>query len=138
MIRLYEAMFIVDSSRAKDDYDKSERVCLECITRHGGEVVKAIKWDDRRLAYVVSGVKRGTYILVHFNSEGDAIAKIERQVQLSEAILRVMITRDEDGIETTTGSVREQAEAATTPTPASTQQEKAPGESPAPVVENAQ
>ena len=59
-------------------------------------------------------------------------------MQLSEAILRVMITRDEDGVETKTGSVREQAEAATTPTPVNAKQEQATGESPAPVVENAQ
>ncbi len=130
MIRLYEAMFIVDSALAKDDYTKSEQACLECITRHGGEVVKAIKWDDRRLAYEINGVKRGTYILVHFNAEGDAIARIERQVQLSEVILRVLITRDEDGIETATGSVREQAEAALAPVAASEAAPQTADESP--------
>ena len=114
MIRLYEAMFIVDSARAKEDYAKAEKACLDCITRHGGEVVKSIKWDDRRLAYEINGVKRGTYILVHFNAEGAAIAQIERQVRLSENILRVLIVRDEDGVETKTGNARERAEAATT------------------------
>ncbi len=102
--KLYEAMFIVDSNKAREDYSKMEEICLSTITRHGGEIVKAVKWDDRRLAYEIEKVKRGTYILVHFNGEGEALAKIDRQVQLNDQILRCLITIDEDGIETETGS----------------------------------
>ncbi len=106
MKKLYEAMFIVDSSKAKDDYEKAEAVCLETITRHGGEIVKSIKWDDRRLCYEIEKCRRGTYILVHFEAEGPVVAKVERQCQLNENILRVLITVDTDGVETVTGDVR--------------------------------
>lgn len=102
--KLYEAMFIVDSNKAREDYQKMEEICLNVITRHGGEIVKAVKWDDRRLAYEIDKVKRGTYILVHFNSEGEALAKIDRQVQLSDQILRCLVTVDEDGVDTETGA----------------------------------
>lgn len=101
---LYEAMFIVDSNKAKENYEKYEALCLDSITRFGGTVLKAVKWDDRRLTYEIGKAKRGTYILVHFNAPGDAIAKIERHVQLSEDILRALVLADEDGIETTTGN----------------------------------
>ncbi len=118
MKRLYEAMFIVNATKAKEDYEPAEQACLDCITRHGGEIVKSIKWDTRRLAYPIQGVKRGTYILVHFNSEGDAIRRMERQARLSETVLRLLITRDEDGVETDTGNVRARAEDATSDKPA--------------------
>lgn len=101
--KLYEAMFIVDSNRAREDYQKMEDFCTAAITRHGGEIVKAVKWDDRRLAYEINKCKRGTYVLVHFNSDTQVIGKIERQVQLSENILRCLITVDEDGVDTNTG-----------------------------------
>jgi len=114
---LYEAMFIVDSAKAKEDYDKAEKACLDCITRHGGTIVKSIKWDDRRLAYEIEGIKRGTYILVHFEAEGEALGRIERQAMLSETVVRALILRDEDGVETETGSARERAEAATSGAP---------------------
>jgi small subunit ribosomal protein S6 len=102
--KLYEAMFIVDSNKAREGYEKMEEVCLSCITRHGAEIAKCIKWDDRRLAYEIQKAKRGTFILVHFNSDTQAIQKIERQIQLSDQILRCLITVDEDGLETNTGA----------------------------------
>ena len=118
MTRLYEAMFIVDSGRAKDDYAKAEGECLNCITRHGATIVKSLKWDDRRLSYEIGKSKRGTFILVHFDADPSAVAKIERQASLNENILRVLVTLDEDGVETETGSARERAEAElSTPAP---------------------
>ena len=51
------------------------------------------KWDDRKLAYEVQGKGRGTYILVYFQCDPARIHAIERDVQLSEQVLRVMILR---------------------------------------------
>ncbi len=108
MSRLYEAMFIVDSAKAKEDYAKMEGECLGCLTRHGAEIVKSVKWDDRRLTYEISKVRRGTFILVHFNSDPANIGKMERQCALNENILRVLILVDEDGVEVE--SYRERSE----------------------------
>jgi small subunit ribosomal protein S6 len=103
-------MFIVDSAKAKEDYAKMEAECLGCLTRHGAEIVKSVKWDDRRLAYEIRKVKRGTFILVHFNSDTQAIAKMERQCALNENVLRVLILADEDGIEPQTLGARERGD----------------------------
>ena len=110
MTRLYEAMFIVDSAKAKEDYAKMEGECLNCLTRHGAEIVKTIKWDDRRLSYEIKKIRRGTFILVHFNAEPGSIGKMERQCALNENILRVLILVDEDGVEVETYSSRDRAE----------------------------
>ncbi len=111
-MKLYEAMFVVNHNAAKENYEKVEAEALNCITRHGGEVVKSIRWDDRRLAYEIKKHKRGTFILVHFNAPSEAITKIEKQAQLSEVVLRVLIVVDEDGIEADTGAAgRERAAA---------------------------
>ncbi len=99
MSRLYEAMFIVDSAKAKEDYAKMEAECLGCLTRHGAEIVKSVKWDDRRLTYEMKKIRRGAFILVHFNSDPANIGKMERQCALNENVLRVLILVDEDGIE---------------------------------------
>ncbi len=107
MSKLYEAMFIIDSAKAKEDYAKMEAECLGCLTRHGAEIVKAVKWDERRLTYDIKKVRRGTFILVHFNSEPGGISKMERQCALNENILRVLILVDEDGVEVETAASRE-------------------------------
>ena len=107
MSRLYEAMFVIDSAKAKEDYAKMEAECLGCLTRHGAEIVKAVKWDERRLTYEIKKIRRGTFILVHFNSDPAGIAKMERQCALNENILRVLILVDEDGVEYETAASRE-------------------------------
>jgi small subunit ribosomal protein S6 len=103
-------MFIVDSAKAKEDYAKMEAECLGCLTRHGAEIVKATKWDDRKLTYEIRKIRRGTFILVHFNSAPDAIARMERQCALNENIIRVLILVDEDGVEVETFASREKPE----------------------------
>ena len=110
MSRLYEAMFIVDSAKAKEDYAKIEAECLGCLTRHGAEIVKTVKWDDRRLAYEIKKIRRGAFILVHFNSDPANIGKMERQCALNENILRVLILVDEDGVEVEAYSARDRNE----------------------------
>ncbi len=107
MTRLYEAMFIVDSAKAKEDYAKMEGECLGCLTRHGAEIVKSEKWDDRRFTYEIKKIRRGTYILVHFNSDPANIGKMERQCSLNENVLRVLILADEDGVDAPTYGARE-------------------------------
>lgn len=107
MSKLYEAMFIVDSAKAKEDYAKMEGECLGCLTRHGAEIVKSVKWDDRRLTFEINKVRRGTYILVHFNADPANVQKMERQCSLNENILRVLILVDEDGVEVTTMNIKD-------------------------------
>jgi len=93
MKRLYEAMFLIDSSLAATEWDAVRGTIEHILTRHGGEIVSFKKWDERRLAYEIEGKSRGTYILVYFRGAADQIGAIERDVQLSERILRVLILR---------------------------------------------
>lgn len=91
--RLYEGMFLVDSGDAASDWDGVIKSIEKVISRAEGEVISLRKWDERRLAYDVNGKGRGTYILVYFNVDPLRITSIERDVQLSEQITRVLILR---------------------------------------------
>ena len=57
--KLYEAMFVVDSNKAREDFANIEEICLSTITRFGGEIVKSIKWDDRKMTFEINKCKRG-------------------------------------------------------------------------------
>jgi small subunit ribosomal protein S6 len=91
--RLYEVLFLVDSGEAAGDWDGIKEHIGKVFERNGAEVVSVRKWDERPLAYLIMGKNRGTYILVYFNSPSDKIASIERDCQLSERIMRVLILR---------------------------------------------
>lgn len=91
--RLYEGMFLVDSALAAQDWQKILDEVQRVMDRAEAEVVSLRKWDERRLCYEIHGKDRGTYILVYFNCETSKIGAIERDVQLSELITRVLVLR---------------------------------------------
>lgn len=89
--KLYEGMFLVDSAEAASDWDGVIRTIRKMLERAQAEIVSIKKWDDRRLAYDIRRTTRGTYILSYFRVDGKQIQGIEKAVQLSEKILRVLI-----------------------------------------------
>jgi len=91
-IRQYEGMFLFPQSVTSNLEAASEHV-RESITRHGGEIVSLVKWDERRLAYDIKGNKRGVYFLAYFTAPTSAIASIERDCNLSERMLRALLIR---------------------------------------------
>lgn len=91
--RLYEGLFLVNSNAAASDWQGVINAVEKVLKRSDAEVVSLKKWDDRRLCYQIEGAERGTYILVYFNTDPLTIRAIERDVQLSEQILRVMILK---------------------------------------------
>ena len=89
--KLYEAMFLIDSAEAASDWDGVNAAISKILERADAENVSMRKWDDRKLEYEIKGKERGTYILCYFNCGGDKVGGIERDVQLSEKIMRVLI-----------------------------------------------
>ncbi len=94
MIKQYEGMFLV--STGVGDGDKALEPVRRVLDRAGAEVLSCKKWDERKLAYEVAGQKRGIYVLTYFKADGGRIADIERDVQLSEQLLRVLVLQADD------------------------------------------
>ena len=91
--RLYEGMFLVDSTLAAQDWQKVIDEVQRILSRAEADVVSIKKWDERRLCQDVKRASRGTYILVYFNCDTSKVNGIERDVQLSELILRSLVLR---------------------------------------------
>ena len=88
--KLYEAMFLVDSAQASD-WDRTISTLESVLKKADGEIVSMRKWSERKLAYEINGKTRGTYILCYFRADGERIREIEKAVQLSDQIMRVLI-----------------------------------------------
>ncbi len=89
--KIYEAMFLVGSADAAADWDGVNTTIRNVLGRAEAEIVSIEKWDERKLAYEIKRHNRGTYILCYFRVDGGRIHDIERDVQLSERIMRVLI-----------------------------------------------
>ena len=117
VMKLYEGLFLVDSADAAADWAGTTGVIEKVLSRADADVVSLKKWDERKLAYDMKGRSRGTYILAYFKCGPDKITAIERDVQLSEQIIRVMVLTtdrmgEDDIAKDTPAGVAEKAAAA--------------------------
>jgi len=90
----YEAMFLFDPTFGAS-FENCETEVRRLMDRAEAELVFCRKWDDRRLAYRIKGRKRGVYVLTYFKAKPGKIVPLERDAQLSEDILRVLVLRAE-------------------------------------------
>jgi len=93
--KLYEAMFLVDSALAGSDWDGVLATIKTILQRAEAEIVELRKWADRKLLYEIDHKTKGTYILCYFKADGKKIRDIERDVRLSERIMRALILNAE-------------------------------------------
>jgi ribosomal protein S6 len=88
----YEAMFLLGAGHATE-LDNAIKLVRGIVERHEGKVIVLKKWDERKLAYEIRGEKRGLYIIAFFTAPPAAVAAIVRDVELSDQILRVIVTK---------------------------------------------
>lgn len=96
MKRQYEGMFLFDPAFA-GDFKNAEDEVRRIMDRADAEILMCRRWDERKLAYEIRGRKRGVYVLTYFNADPSKIKPMERDAQLSERILRLLVLRA-DGI----------------------------------------
>ena len=97
--RLYEGMFLFDANLASKDWPGLEQHVEDLLKKHSAELVYSERWPDRKLGYEVKGCRKGTYYLTYFNGQPDAIDGLERDCQLSDRILRVLVLYDKALVE---------------------------------------
>ncbi len=93
-MRKYEAMFLFDPAVATD-WDKIKAEVDRLMERAGAKVLFCGKWDERRLAYEIRGVKRAVYVLAYFEADPATIGALERDMTLSEMVVRCLVVTAE-------------------------------------------
>jgi small subunit ribosomal protein S6 len=80
-----------------DAPDERAAAVIDRTTRYvvasGGQIVKVAPWGRRRLAYPIERYREGSYHIVVFESPAEAISELERSLQITEDVLRYLVTR---------------------------------------------
>jgi small subunit ribosomal protein S6 len=92
-VNTYEAMFLLDSGKAATAWEDTVKHVHDILTKHHSEIVASRQWDERRLAYSISGHKKGTYLLTYFKTEGENLKEIVADCGLSDVILRELVLK---------------------------------------------
>jgi small subunit ribosomal protein S6 len=87
----YEGLFLFGTAATVDSEGAVKQIG-DLLAKHGAETLLLRKWDERKLAFEIKKNKRGLYVLAFFKAPGGAVDKINRDVNLSETILRALIT----------------------------------------------
>jgi small subunit ribosomal protein S6 len=96
---VYEGMFILDPTKFARDPGAAAQQVADMITQHGGTVLAARMWDERKLAYPIKGHKKGVYWLTYFKMPaGSTLTALERQCEITEEIIRKLVLKVDDRI----------------------------------------
>lgn len=90
---VYEGMFLLSSQKLQGNWDRAAEIVHGILERYGAEIILSRPWEERRLAYPVKKQRRGMYYLVYFKAPPDAIARIEHDCNINDAVLRQLILK---------------------------------------------
>jgi small subunit ribosomal protein S6 len=95
-MRDYELVIIVtpefDEAATADIVEKTK----SWIADAGGSIESFEEWGRQKLAYLIRNQKEGQYFLFNIKIEPNAVASLERNFRLQEAIIRFLIINRDD------------------------------------------
>lgn len=95
-MRSYELIFIVHPDVNEDDMTAVVEKVEGLVERNGGKVVRTESWGLRRLAYPIQKRWEGQYVLMQLELESQGVAGLERDLGLTDQIMRHLLVRVEE------------------------------------------
>ena len=97
MTHQYELMVILDPEIDERTVAPSLDKFLNVIRTDGGSIDNVDIWGRRRLAYEINKKTEGIYAVVNYTATSAASVELDRQLKLSEAVMRTKVLRAEEG-----------------------------------------
>ncbi len=94
-MRRYELMLVLRPDTADDRVQQILDRTTRGIAESEGQIVKVSPWGRRRLAYPISGHREGSYFIVVFDAPSESIDELERGLNITEEVMRHLVTRIE-------------------------------------------
>jgi len=98
MTHQYELMVILDPEIDERTVAPSLDKFLNVIRNDGGTIDNVDIWGRRRLAYEIQKKSEGIYAVVNFTATSESTVELDRQLKLSEAVLRTKVLRAEEAV----------------------------------------
>ena len=92
-MRQYELMVILDPETEERTVGTTMDKFLAVVKDDGGSVDNVDIWGRRRLAYDIKKKSEGIYVVVTMTAEPATAQELDRQLNLSESIMRTKLLR---------------------------------------------
>ncbi len=91
----YEVLYII--SPKLEDAARDELISrFEGVVTNAGGSAETAKWGMRKLAYKIDFMTDGYYVLMSFTAPEDVPAELERQMRITDAVMRFLVTKKVD------------------------------------------
>ena len=92
---LYEHVFLARQDLSPQQVDEMVETYKGIIEAGGGSVGRVENWGLKSLAYRINKNRKAYYALMDITAPAPAVAEMERQMRISEDVLRYMTIRVE-------------------------------------------
>jgi small subunit ribosomal protein S6 len=94
-MRRYELMVIITDTIEEEEAQQVFERAKEVLAQQGGTLVDEAWWGRRRLAYEINKRDHGFYGVLDFQGTSDAVNELERQLKISDNVVRFKTVRPE-------------------------------------------
>lgn len=91
----YEVMYVIDAAIEESARTELINRYSDLVKKNGGEVDRIDEWGKRRLAYAINYKTEGYYVLMYIKAPSDLPRELERNLQISDSVLRYIVIRYE-------------------------------------------
>ena len=89
----YEVLYILTANLDESVKEAQIEKYSALVTANGGEGESVNKWGNKRFAYEIDGKNDGYYVLMNFTAAAEFPQELERQMRISDEVIRYMVVR---------------------------------------------
>jgi small subunit ribosomal protein S6 len=110
-MRTYELVFVVDPRVSDEDVVAMTQEYKQMIVAGGSQVTKEESWGRRKLAYTITKLNEGKYVLLGIESAGgkSSLPEVEHRMRQNDKILRYLTVRTDEDLKRAAGRQRQGA-----------------------------
>jgi small subunit ribosomal protein S6 len=91
----YESIFIARQELGDKELEKTIDNFKKILENNNANLVDTESWGLRNLAYKIEKNKKGHYMVLKIDGNGDAIQELERNMRIDENIIRYLSLKTE-------------------------------------------
>lgn len=99
----YDLMLIIDANLDEAGRAGVSSTVDELIAKGGGTIGERSDWGERALAFEIDHVATGDYRLLRFTGPGEMVEPLNRQLNITDGLLRHRVIKAVDGTPATVG-----------------------------------
>jgi small subunit ribosomal protein S6 len=99
-MRRYELMVLITDTLEEEDAKAVFTRAKDVLAKQNGQLLDEAWWSRRKLAYEINKRDHGYYGVLDFLAEADAVFELERQLKISDDVIRFKTVRPEIRVRT--------------------------------------